>query len=73
VYLQNAAGEGAQCGPLYSHLGFFLERGQETNEQLLRQCVAGYSATDRGFVVLAKLTVVCNVAAFPVFAASVMI
>ena len=47
VYLQNMTGESATCGPSYSHLGFFSEKGQETDAELRARCVADWER--RGF------------------------
>jgi hypothetical protein len=47
VHLENAAGEKAECGPFYSHLGFFLERVHETEQELSTICVTRYEG--RGF------------------------
>ena len=47
VYLQNMAGETAKCGPNYFHLGFFNEKGQETDVELRALCVADWER--RGF------------------------
>ena len=47
VYFQNMAGEMAQCGPDYSHLGFYSEKGQETNAELRDRCIADLER--RGF------------------------
>ena len=47
VDLEGPNGETAQCGPSYWHPGFLIERIQETEEQLLRKCIADYER--RGF------------------------
>jgi len=47
VYLEGPDGQTAQCGPSYWHPGFLIERVQETDEELLRKCIADYE--DRGF------------------------
>ena len=48
VYLQSTMGETVQCGPNYPHLGFFTEKGHETDAELRARCVADYEA--RGFL-----------------------
>jgi hypothetical protein len=47
LYFQNMAGERAQCGPNYSHLGFYTEKGQETDAELRDRCIADLER--RGF------------------------
>jgi len=47
IYLRNMTGETAQCGPHYFHLGFFNEKGQETDAELRERCIAGLER--RGF------------------------
>jgi hypothetical protein len=47
IYLQNMTGDTATCGPSYSHLGFFNERGQETDAELRERCIADLER--RGF------------------------
>ena len=48
IYLQNMTGETAQCGPSYSHLGFFNERVHETDAELRRKALAEIAVPSNG-------------------------